>query len=277
MLNQNNSFIISCFRQFYQHLLLEKSHIMKYTYVEQAAEKEQAGGSEGSEDSAFLSNTNQPGSNKLVEQVTSSLERLFDQQLEDAHDQGGQVLGSYYKKAQFVMVALADEVFLNMDWLERDTWEDNLLEIKFFNTRHAGTAIFDQIKTLIKEKSDRFDRELGQILFWTLGVGFLGKFRDQTNRQELQKYKEDLYRYVLMEKPIPIEQSSQKICPEAYRETQYKNIRYLPSPRIYMLAGLVALGVYVLASTVVWNHETYILSEKVDEINSTAEKDLRRK
>ena len=153
MLNQNNSFIISCFRQFYQHLLLEKSHIMKHTYVEQYSEKTHHAENQDSEGSVSDLAHSEP--NKLVEQVTTSLERLFDQQLEGAHDQGGQVLGSYYKKAQFVMVALADEVFLKLDWLERETWEDNLLEIKFFNTRHAGTAIFDQIKTLIKEKSDR--------------------------------------------------------------------------------------------------------------------------
>ncbi|PLX29930.1 MAG: hypothetical protein C0582_02805 [Alphaproteobacteria bacterium] len=279
MLNQNNSFIISCFRQFYQHLLVEKSNILKHSYVE---EDKNTGAETSSEDekpdtdTETDTSTGTPGNNALVDQVTLSLERLFDQQMKEAHEQGGQILGSYYKKAQYVMVALADEVFLNLDWLERETWDDNLLEIKFFNTRNAGTEVFNRISKLLQEKGDRFDRELGQILFWTLGVGFLGKFRDQTDRKELQSFKEGLFRYVLLEKPLPIEQASKKICPEAYRETVFKAIRYLPSPRFYLLATLTALGVYILASTVVWNRETHILNDKLSEISSAIEENNRR-
>ena len=43
---------------------------------------------------------------------------------------GGEYASALYRRAQYVMAALADETFLYLDWPGRDAWRANLLEFK---------------------------------------------------------------------------------------------------------------------------------------------------
>ena len=52
---------------------------------------------------------------------------------------------AHYSEVVYIMVALADDIFLNSEWEGKQFWEDNILEQKFFNTQIAGDEIFNRI------------------------------------------------------------------------------------------------------------------------------------
>ncbi len=265
MINQTDSFILSSFREFFQTLIIEKAEALSFDFKQSSAPIK------GEQD---LATTQEPTPTQakdrpLFSSISGKLKDLFDQQFQRAHQQGGSVLEAYYKRAQYIMVALADEVFINLNWSEQETWENNLLETKFFNSHHAGTAIFQQVEAILKE-NDTTAKEIAQILFWTLGAGFEGKYRDTEDKEPLQKYKESLYKFITSDKPTPIEFSKRKICTQAYQASENKTIRYLPSPRIYILAILSILVIYFILSIFVWNQETELLRENISLIHDLA-------
>jgi len=48
------------------------------------------------------------------------------------------------------MVSLADEFFLHiLDWKGQDTWRQQLLEAKLFNSQAAGQRIFENLEILL--------------------------------------------------------------------------------------------------------------------------------
>lgn len=252
-----HSFIISSFREFFQLLVLEKARALSSDFSGGAASKVDGVSSEGEADQA---SSKSPA--PLFSSIAERFQDLFETQSQLSRQQGGVVLESYYKRAQYIMVALADETFINLNWGEQDLWERNLLETKNFNTHQAGTEIFKQIDLILKE-TGKGEREIAELLLWILGDGFEGRYRNAANKAPLQKYKEDLYRFITSEKPVSIEYSPRKVCPHAYQEAEGKSVRYLSSPRLYILGILAVLAIYFGLSIFVWNQETEPLKKNM--------------
>src|SRR5262245_45366266 len=66
--------------------------------------------------------------------VWRRLVSLLERQSLDAAQQGGDFAVEIYRRAQYAMAALADEIFLHVDWAGRESWRDHLLEAKFFGS-----------------------------------------------------------------------------------------------------------------------------------------------
>src|SRR5262245_61847334 len=95
----------------------------------------------------------------LVHASTATRERLLvhikGQHADLARWATGAVL-QYYRQAQYVMIAVADEVFVKLPWSGAAHWRTNLLETEQFGTRCAGQAVFDRIDALL-ERADPKD------------------------------------------------------------------------------------------------------------------------
>lgn len=89
-----------------------------------------------------------------------------------------------YDHARYAMVVLVDELAIVSDWVHRNDWAQEPLELKIYNSNVGGEDFF----TRMKELKDRFGRSrdegeretiLGalEVFFTCLECGFKGRFR----------------------------------------------------------------------------------------------------
>src|SRR5947209_3942754 len=88
--------------------------------------------------------------------VWQRLVSLFERQEAQAWRYGGTYGAEFYKEAQYVMVALADEIFLNTQWEGQRFWVSNLLESKIFRTHVAGELFFQRLDRLLVDRDPVF-------------------------------------------------------------------------------------------------------------------------
>lgn len=108
--------------------------------------------------------------------VWEALANLLRRQAEKAGESGASGL-QLYKRAQYAMIALADEIFIagTGDWAGRKDWNTYPLELAFFNTRAAGETVFRNIEELLARR-DPGERDLAEIYFNVLSLGFQGRY-----------------------------------------------------------------------------------------------------
>lgn len=157
-----------------------------------------------------------------------------------------------YRVAQYVMAALADEVFiLDTQWSGRDAWELYLLERGLFGTDSAGRRFFDYLEQLLKSRSRTpLTEDLAAVFLIALQLGFKGQYRGGHGAPVLESYREKLIQFIgaghasLLERPG---------FPQAYqyRISETRDARLAPLSRWYRI-GAVGAAVYVAVSTLVW-------------------------
>ncbi|MBL8676794.1 MAG: DotU family type IV/VI secretion system protein, partial [Alphaproteobacteria bacterium] len=106
---ERSSYIIESFEQFYGEVLKHKQFALSK--------------------SSKKPNTDTTSSpNATAEFILSKLKSVINEQAKETGYAGNTFSENYFNEAQFIMVALADEVFLNLDWPGKTYWESNLLE-----------------------------------------------------------------------------------------------------------------------------------------------------
>lgn len=175
-----------------------------------------------------------------------------------------------YSEVVYMMIALADDIFLNFEWEGKQFWEENILEQKFFSSQIAGDEIFARINTLLSEKND-FAEEKAELYLKMLALGFKGKYRG-TEEETIQI---NLYRNKLLEF---IEKHNNSMLMVGHRLFQKEytytiptiHRKMLPEASIinYMCAFFVLM--FLSVSTMVWMYETKDISRLLTEISSIA-------
>jgi len=189
------------------------------------------------------------GSKALVETVSKRLLHQLEKQ-ELTFNQGVSEGYAYerYKSTQFVMAALADEIFLQMDWVGREDWKSRLLETKLFKTSAAGNLFFQKLDFLLQQR-DPIYLEQAQVFLMALGLGFQGKYRDEEQGPaRLAHYRQELFTMIFGQKP-DFGERSQELCPQAYsyclKEGMGLKLLY---PRMWLiLLGFLVLGMAFLS------------------------------
>jgi type VI secretion system protein ImpK len=96
----------------------------------------------------------------------------------------------------YIMAAVADEVFLNIEWPGKEYWEENILEQQHFGTQIAGEKIFNQIDDLAMKKEPLSARK-AEVYLKALALGFKGKYRGcEDERLEIDLYREKLFDFI---------------------------------------------------------------------------------
>ena len=125
-----NSLLLTQFREFYQELARQKALILNPV--------------------GSLVHVGQDEALDISVQATDIWQRLLsllEAQAERASRSGGAFGYEVYREAQYVMAALADEVFLNENWPGKHNWP--LLEIRLFRTGSAGEVVFKKLDILL--------------------------------------------------------------------------------------------------------------------------------
>jgi type VI secretion system protein ImpK len=161
------------------------------------------------------------------------------------------------KEIIYAMTAMADEIFLNMEWVGKSFWELNMLETKFFGTQVAGEAIFQRISELLEE-NDLLSLENAEIYIRLLSLGFKGKFRDMDDEtMKIDMYRSRLFEFISKNKPSSIESTKHRIFQKEYTYTMptiYRKL--LPDGALITYISMFFIFMFLVISSFVWIFDT---------------------
>jgi type VI secretion system protein ImpK len=200
-----------------------------------------------------------------VERILSSFQHVLETQSLKANQEGGAFGVACYREAQYIMVALADEIFLNLPWEGRRYWESHLLEERAFSSHVAGERLFIFLDAFLKERNP-LKQEIALLYLSALGLGFRGKYRGFEDGGALNLYREQLFSFTYRKSPS-LFRTSQTLFPQATQHTregapeqQNEDIRKW---------GLILLGSilgYFFFSYTVWYGATHPLDTVTNSI-----------
>jgi type VI secretion system protein ImpK len=197
--------------------------------------------------------------------VWQRLVSLFERQEAQAWRYGGTYGAEFYKEAQYVMVALADEIFLNTQWEGQRFWVSNLLESKLFRTHVAGELFFQRLDRLLVDR-DPVYRDLAAVYLMALSLGFRGKYRGRDDQGALERYRRQLFHFVFRREP-ELETSARHVFPEAYYHTlRQETKRRMPNPRAWVILLVAVVLAYVALTHGIWVKLTGPLFDTNDHI-----------
>lgn len=202
--------------------------------------------------------------------VWQRLVSLFERQEAQAWRFGGTYGAEFYKEAQYVMVALADETFLNTEWEGHRSWVSNLLESKIFRTHVAGELFFQRLDRLLVER-DPVYRDLAAVYLMALSLGFRGKYRGRDDRGQLERYRRQLFHFVFRREPEL--DSPRQMFPEAYYHTlRDETKRRLQNPRAWLILLCAVVIAYVALTHGIWSKLTSRLFDVNERIHKTVDR-----
>ena len=184
------TFIVECFEEFYREVLKYKHLVLTKPWDKIGGEAESS-------------------PNATAEYILSKLQTFLEEQSVKAAYGGSSFTENYYVEAQFIMVALADEVFLSLEWPGKPYWEANLLEQRLYDTHSAGQVFFERLDTLLQHQ-DPVRTDLAILYLNALGLGFRGKYRHFDDAGALKSYQDRLFTFINRREPYLFQQ---KICP----------------------------------------------------------------
>ncbi|MDW3207096.1 MAG: DotU family type IV/VI secretion system protein [Alphaproteobacteria bacterium] len=187
-----------------------------------------------------------------AEEALQKLQTLLEMQALEAGHRGGEYGVLYYREAQYVMAALADEIFINLDWAGRNFWRNDLLETRLFGSYNAGDVVFKRLEKLL-QTGDRVQAEIAVVYLMALTLGFRGRYAGGRHEARIAEYRKQLYYYIFQKRP-DLGDPATRIVPEAYQHT-HGNVtaRLLPSPTRWFWALGAAVLIYLIASHFVFH------------------------
>ncbi len=238
MTPQAEPFLLAQFREFYREVVRLKRRVGRDAWV-----------FEGDEPSDEAEEGSDPRSPSAVWQ---RLLTLLERQASSARRAGGEFGERFYHEAQYIMAALADEVFLHLDWRGRESWKSNLIESKLFNTHHAGEAVFQRLDEILSGR-DPIHLDLAKVYLMALALGFQGKFRDaEGGGQRLADYREEILEFVSEREPR-FRDGSKRLFGKTYANTLDRGEgQTLPYLRPWLLGFGAVLVLWILVGHGLW-------------------------
>jgi type VI secretion system protein ImpK len=250
-----SSFVVKFFEEFYQQVVaLTKEALLQTTSVESGIDK-----IPGDSDEAIQ---------RKAQYMLNRLYETLESQALKAAQMGGDFAISYYREAQYVMAALADEIFLYLPWNGVDYWKDNLLESRLFGTHDAGDKFFDNLDRFMQLR-DPLRTDVAEVYLLALGLGFLGKYRGRTDLKQLDLYRQQLYVFINHHEPR-LYRGGERLFPDAYAHTlEEGRPRRFDDMRFWTGAIACVFGVLLLFSFITWQRLTSDLESTADSILSS--------
>lgn len=179
-------------------------------------------------------------------------------------------LGEDLKDVAYVMAALTDEIFLNMDWDGKQYWEENMLEYRYFGTQIAGDEIFKRINRLVLE-NEAISTEKAEIYLQALSLGFRGKYRGLEGEQgEIDAHRKRLFEFIQKNDKSVFLIGSRLFQKEYTHTIPTIHRKLLPDASIINYISAFFIFMFLVISSVVWLFETRDVRLLLAEISSIA-------
>ncbi|MBM4440926.1 MAG: DotU family type IV/VI secretion system protein [Candidatus Rokubacteria bacterium] len=241
----DDSFLLARFREFYREVIRLKQMVQGGTWhtappPETPAPAAAAAPGEGTQ---------------VAARVWQRLVSILETQALTAGRSTGAYGAELYREAQYVMAALADEVFLNTEWEGRETWRSNLVEARLFGSHKAGDELFQRLETLLSRR-DPVWAEVAKVYLMALALGFRGRFRGLDDGGQLDAYRRQLFTFVFQRKP-ELQTSTRPLFEEAYAHTLTEGRgQRLPTARPWAFVLVAVIAMFLVSSHVVFKRVT---------------------
>ena len=247
---RDESFLMANFRDFYGEVTRFRSLIHGGDWLSEGVEES------GKEDSPVQNST----------AVWKALLTTLERQALSAQRSRGDYALKIFAEAQYVMAALADEIFLHLDWGGKEAWNTNILEAKLFRSHRAGEQVFKRLEELLTIRNP-IHQNLAEVYLMALGLGFQGKFRGAPDGPErLERYRRRLFDFIYDDDP-ELPQEGAVLFPQAYSHTLDKGFAVrMPNLRPWLMGFLVLALVWVVVSIPLWHRLVGDLEPIIDEI-----------
>jgi type VI secretion system protein ImpK len=202
-------------------------------------------------------------SNVTPNAVWQQLLALLERQSLEAGQDGGAFGVQTYREAQYAMAALADEVFLRLDWDGREAWQDHLLEFRLFQTHCAGEELFERIEKLLRDGHSAY-KELARVYLIVLGLGFEGKYyKEPEIIPPIASYRRRLFSFVFGHDPLAV-RGREQLMPQAYSTTlNESDPSTLPYVRPWLLVIAAVLLLWLVGAHWIWDNATAKLESDI--------------
>ena len=231
-----DSFLLKQFYDFYVAVIRQKKAAKLYVEVK--------------------TNPGEGGPSDLPEKVTLhpihlELRAILNRQVVEARKMGGEYGVAFYMEAQYVMAALADEVFVHMDWEGKQEWRNNLLEFALFGTYVAGESFFKKIDKLLKQRDPAYV-EMAAIYLMALSLGFKGKYKDSDDGGQIEFYQRQLFAFVFQKDPDLLSES-RRLIPQAAAHTLARGAgEKLPYLKWWLFSIFLVILVFLILQYGIW-------------------------
>ena len=186
----------------------------------------------------------------LTVRIWEQMARYLDEKMFEVRHAPSALSRDLLEELVYIMAAFADETFICLlDWPGGAYWRNNLMEVRLFRSQISGQVIFRRIDSLLA-REDYGAPELCAVYLMILSLGFRGRYL--RNPETAAIYKKKLYDRLVLINPS-LRRESQHFFPEAYRHTVCEGSPVkLPDPKRWWLVVAAVLGVWLVASTVLW-------------------------
>jgi len=184
--------------------------------------------------------------------ISARLETVLGRQWDQARRTMSDRELASLREVQFLMCALADDLFLQeIEWRGREAWSDRLLEQRVFGTRVAGEQIFEQISALVRRR-DPAEADLASVYLAAIGLGFRGRFRGAEHAPQLEALSRMLFDLIAGRAADPT-LGGRSLVPGAIANV-ISGERRARASRITIGTGalLGTAGAFVLVSSILW-------------------------
>jgi type VI secretion system protein ImpK len=170
-----------------------------------------------------------------------------------------------YQQGEYVMVALADELFiLEIAWPGADHWHRYLLEHRLYASDASGQKFFTRLEALLHDKSqDLLLKDLAAVYLFAIRMGFAGRYRGRSRYQDLDKYQRALLTF------IGHTGTDLPLFKQSYGHTLNEGVSLRLAPLAPWKKGAVLVFlVYILASYWVWSSSVSELTDVTRDLTS---------
>jgi type VI secretion system protein ImpK len=209
-----------------------------------------------------------------VEEVRQRIQSILVRQGADARERLGEHELRELDEAQYVMVAMADEVFLGRDWPGRNEWAARPLEAESrFGTHVAGERIFKRLQEILDDRLS-VSGDLLSVYLAALSLGFRGRYRLDLDPDaaDLARHRRELIRELRRVEPRIVAPAAE-ICPRAVQGIRDKEPRRgLSALREGLLPLVVVFFSMILLGHALWYYRTNEVRAKLDLIEEQKKK-----
>lgn len=168
-----------------------------------------------------------------------------------------------YKDMQYLMIGLADEIFLHLEWSGSEYWSQKLLEHRVFGTHISGEKFFTKLDELLSAQNNlsasvhRYP--LLNIYLYCLALGFNGKYHLETDQtkahQDIMQYKKNILQLIHSNTN---ESNLENLFPETSLHTMIDNT-ILSKRQVFFWSKviLVICGSFILISGILWHFHVH--------------------
>lgn len=188
------------------------------------------------------------------------------------------------ERAQYVMVAMADEVMLRLgerdlpaeqktrveDWCAE--WARRPLETEsYFGTHVAGEQIFIILDEILRDRP-AVSSDLLSVYLTALNLGFRGRYRVDPGSPEPARYRRDLVRELRRVDPELVKPSAE-VCPGTKADPRRQEPRRgLPSLRDGLLPLFIVVAAMLVVGHALWYLRTLDITDRLDQIDDKRER-----